>query len=595
MEPLFITMSNSLQPNSLNACSLKLCLGQCTDQGRKPGNQDFHSSHIPQGNPLRLKGAAFAVADGISSSPVSHIASEVAVKSFLDDYYCSSDAWTVRHAGERVLAATNGWLHAQGQRGEARYNPDRGYVCTFSALIIKARTAHLLHIGDSRIYHLRDGSLEQLTKDHRLWISQDESYLSRALGISPEIEVDYHSLSLQAGDCFVLCTDGVAEFCDTDFLIRTLQQSDPEQAATTLVQHALEQGSDDNLTLQVVRVDQLPTVENQTLLQQIGSLPLPPALRQGDTLDGYHLLRALHSSSRSHIWQAEDLDSKEQVILKIPATDQSDDPAYLERLLLEEWVARRIDNPHVMKAAVSERPRHYLYTVTEWIDGQTLAQWQRDNPNADLETVRNIIEQIANGLQAMHRMEILHQDLKPDNVMIDRNGCVRIIDFGSARIAGIVEADARLTQPDMLGTALYMAPEYFIGEAITSRADLYSLAVITYFLLSGRYPYDTQVAKARTASAQRRLIYHPVLDDEREIPVWLDATLKKALHPSPWKRYAELSEFIYELRHPGQVFLNRSKPPLMERHPVRFWKATSALLAATVVALLHQLLTLTPI
>lgn len=579
-------------PNILKPDSVRISLGQCTDKGVKPLNQDFHSSRIPQGAPLLLKGATFAIADGISSSPVSHIASETAVKSFLDDYYCSSDAWTVKHAAQRVLAATNGWLHAQGQRSEARYNANIGYVCTFSALIVKARTAHLVHIGDSRIYRLRSGSLEQLTKDHRLWISQEESYLSRALGISEEVQVDYQSLPLQTDDCFLLCTDGIAEFCDTDFLIQALQQDDPDTAATAILQHALEQGSDDNLTLQIVRIDQLPEPESQTLLQQIGSLPLPPPLTQGDEFDGYRLLRSLDCSSRSHIWQAEDLTTAEQVILKIPATDQSEDPAYLERLLMEEWVARRIDNPYVMKAAVSERPRNYLYTATEYIDGQTLAQWQRDNSTPDLESVRRITEQIANGLQAIHRMEILHQDLKPDNVMIDRHGCVRIIDFGSARVAGIVEADARLSQPDMLGTALYMAPEYFIGEAITPRADLYSMAVITYFLLSGRYPYDTQVSRARTASAQRRLVYHPVLDDEREIPVWLDATLKKALHPSPWKRYPELSEFIYDLRHPAQAFLNRSKPPLIERSPVKFWQTTSAILTVTVIVLLHQLLTL---
>jgi len=190
--------------------------------------------------------------------------------------------------------------------------------------------------------------------------------------------------------------------------------------------------------------------------------------------------------------------------------------------------------------------------VTEYIEGITLKQWLVDNPNPDMETVRGIIEQVAKGLQAMHRMEILHQDLKPDNVMIDTSGTVKIIDFGGVRIAGIVEAENTLEQDEMQGTALYMAPEYFVGEIISRRSDQFSLAVLTYHMLSGRFPYDTQVAKSRTVSAQKRLKYHSVLDDEREIPRWIDYTLRKALNPNPYKRYEELSEFLYDLRYPNQ-------------------------------------------
>ncbi|MFC6669446.1 protein kinase [Marinobacterium aestuariivivens] len=200
--------------------------------------------------------------------------------------------------------------------------------------------------------------------------------------------------------------------------------------------------------------------------------------------------------------------------------------------------------------------------------------------------MRGIVEQIARGLRAFHRLEMLHQDLRPENLLIDAGGTLKIIDFGSTRVAGIAEAALTVEQPALLGTALYSAPEYFLGEHGSVRSDLYSLGVIAYQLLSGRFPYGTEVARAKTAAAQRRLAYRSVLDDEREIPAWIDDTLKKALQPNPYRRYAELSEFLYDLRHPSPGFLNKSRPPLMERDPVLFWKGVSLALSLAVVFLL---------
>src|SRR5271167_4924682 len=123
---------------------LQISVGQHSDKGRKPVNQDFHGVLIPQEPLLGLKGIAVVLADGISSSNVSHVAAESAAKSFLTDYYCTSDSWSVKTSAERVLAATNSWLHAQTRRSQYAYeDKDKGYVCTLSAIVIKSSTAHL--------------------------------------------------------------------------------------------------------------------------------------------------------------------------------------------------------------------------------------------------------------------------------------------------------------------------------------------------------------------------------------------------------------------------------------------------------------------
>ncbi|CAE6914896.1 Protein kinase [Pseudomonas marincola] len=570
------------------ASQLKVTVGQHSDKGRKAANQDFHGVYIPQEPQLTAKGIAIALADGISSSAVSHIASESAVGSFLGDYFCTSDAWSVKKSAQRVLMATNSWLYAQTRQSQFRYDLDRGYVCTLSAMVIKSTTAHIFHAGDTRIYRLRDGRLEQLTEDHRLWVSQDKSYLSRAMGINTHLELDYRTFQVEQGDCFLFATDGVYEFASDARMVEliTTQNTDLDGAARAIVEHAYAQGSDDNLTVQIVRVDSLPLHEASELQQQVAELAFAPLLHPRMEFEGFRVIRELHASSRSHLYLADDIDSAAQVVLKIPSVDLQHDLQHLERLLSEEWVARRIDSPHVLKAPVPTRKRNFLYSVSEYIEGQTLRQWIIDHPQAPLEKVRSMAEQIGKGLQAFHRLEMLHQDLRPDNIMIDASGTLKLIDFGSAQVAGLVEITAPFARNQLLGTAQYTAPEYFLGEAGSPRSDQFSLAVIIYQMLSGRLPYGAEVAKCKSRTAQNRLVYQPLRDNDRELPVWIDDVLRKALQPDPLKRYAALSEFIFELRQPNQSLLKKHRPPLLERNPLMFWKGLSAILGAVIIWLL---------
>ncbi|MDI1261827.1 MAG: bifunctional protein-serine/threonine kinase/phosphatase [bacterium] len=566
---------------------LKISVGQFSDKGAKETNQDFHGVLIPDEPLLGLKGISVVLADGISTSKVSRIAAESAVKGFLTDYYCTSESWSVRTSAQRVLQATNSWLHSQ-TRSQYAYDKDRGYVCTLSAMVIKSTTAHLFHIGDSRIYRLSGNTLEQLTNDHRVVISSAQSYLGRALGVNPQIEIDYQMLRVEPGDVFVLATDGVYEHLSDRRIAKAVNENsaDLDAAARGIVAQAFEAGSSDNLTVQIVRVDEVPHGGAAEVFAQPRELPLPPLLEARAVFDGYRIVRELHGSSRSHIYLAIDIETEDVVTIKIPSIDLRDDPEYLKRFMMEEWVARRIDSPHVLKPRLPQRKRNFLYVVTEYIDGQTLTQWMIDNPRPSLETVRGIVEQIARGLRAFHRKEMLHQDLRPDNVMIDATGTVKIIDFGSTMITGVVEAAPSGARNDILGTQQYIAPEYFLGEPSSSRSDLFSLGVITYQMLTGKLPYGAQVARARTRSQFSKLVYRPASHGDRDLPVWVDGALEKAVHPNPWKRYESFSEFLYDLRHPNRNYLATSSTPLIERNPLLFWKSTTIVLVLAVIVLL---------
>ena len=570
---------------------LRISIGQHSDKGRKQTNQDFHGALIPTEPLLSIKGLSICLADGISSSNVSQVASESAVKSFLTDYYCTSESWSVKTSAYRVMAATNSWLHAETRHSQYRYDIDKGYVCTLSAMVIKSTTAHIFHVGDARIYRLSGNSLEQLTNDHRVVVSSEESYLGRAMGMNSEIEIDYRTLQVEKGDLFILATDGVYEYADARFIVKTVKDhsEDLDGAAGKIVREALLKGSADNLTIQIVRIDEVPEREASEVFGDSSQLPLPPLLDARMNFDGLRIVRELHASSRSHIYLGVDGETDALTVIKIPSIDLRGEPTYIKRLMMEEWVARRIDSPHVLKASLQTRKRNFLYVATEFIDGQTLTQWMIDNPKPDLETVRGIIEQVAKGLRAFHRKEMLHQDLRPENVMIDKTGTVKIIDFGSTKVAGVVEATPPADHEDILGTVQYTAPEYFFGEGGTPRSDLFSLGVITYQMLTGKLPYGAEAARMRTKSQFGKLRYNSALDDNRAVPAWVDGVLEKAVNLDPNKRYESLSEFVFDLRHPNNKYLRSTAPPLLERNPLLFWKCLTLILSCIVLFLLIKL------
>jgi serine/threonine protein phosphatase PrpC/tRNA A-37 threonylcarbamoyl transferase component Bud32 len=568
------------------AGALQVRVGQHCEAGRKPANQDFCGATVPAGAALAAKGAAVALADGISSSEVSQLASQAAVSGFLADYYCTPDAWSVQRSAERVLAATNSWLFAQTQQGAGRWDKDRGWVCTFSALIVRSRAAHLFHVGDARIWQVQGRTLEQLTSDHRVHAGGGHTYLGRALGVAGQVEIDYRSVPLADGDTFVLTTDGVHEVLRPEAIAACIaaHAQDLDAAAAAIAAAAAAAGSEDNLTVQVVRVDRLPDAQRSELSRQAADLPLPPELAPRMAFEGMRIVRQLHGSSRSHVWLVVDEKTQETMALKVPSTEAADDARWRERFLLEEWVARRVDSPHLLKPRRTERPRQSLHLVFEYLEGATLAQWMVDHPRPTLDAVRAITGQLARGLRALHRLEMVHQDLRPENVMVDATGTARIIDFGAVQVAGIADEAERDAVPP--GTLQYMAPECLRGAPGSARSDLFSLAALTYQMLTGRLPYDVTMARERSEAAQRRMRYRSLAFLRPDVPAWVDAALEKALQPDAFKRFEDADEFVHALSTPGAESAARRRVPLAQRDPVRFWKALSLILAVGCVVLI---------
>lgn len=536
--------------------TLKVSIGQYSTAGIKQQNQDFHGVYLPEGHVLKQKGIACVIADGIGSSNVSHLAAETAVGSFLSDYYSTSDAWSTQTSAERVIRATNSWLYAQTQQSQGRFDKDRGYVCTLSALILKQQQAHVFHVGDSRIYRIRDHEIELLTHDHRVWLSSREHYLSRALGADYRIEIDYRNIELKEKDIFLLMTDGVYEFVtDQQLLDLILVDADLNQLAKAFVEKALEQGSDDNLSLQVIHVEQLPEL-NQFHIQQ--DYVFPQQLSKGEVFEGYVIDKILHQNHRSCLYLAHDT-QQQPLVIKTLGVDLQQDKNAVEQFQLEDWVSKRLKHDNLMQCYPHNTEKKYLFQCYEYLQGETLAQWlHRQEKPLNLDEILPILQQTALALNAMHRLEMLHQDIRPKNIMVinaENAMKIKLIDYGSTAVRGLVEINPKNANR-ALGTLAFMAPEYFIDHSPSVHSDQFSLAVMAYYLFTKQLPYGTDLARCNSLKQMKKVQYHSIRKYRPDLPIWLDKILGQALSIEPIHRFEALSELIHNLMHPSKELLN---------------------------------------
>jgi len=561
---------------------LTVSIGQYSDKGVKDRNEDFYAALTPTDESLDTKGITCAIADGMGSCEFAAEASEQCVKSFLNDYYSTPETWSVKHSGGKVLTAINSWLLSQAKNDTAH-----SMVTTFSAMILKSTTAHILHVGDSRIYRLRDGDFECLTNDHRINVSRGESYLSRAMGIDHLLDIDYRTVTIQQGDIFLMTTDGVHDYLSSlkiKVLLQT-EETDFDQLAKLIVEQSLAASSHDNVTAQIIRVDEIPSQDANEIFSQLSRLPFPPHLGPGMSMDGYEIHEEIHASTTSQLYRVIDKESGEELVMKTPSVNFEDDPAYIERFYMEEWVGKRINSPLVVKICDSGRKRNFLYFVMEKIEGITLREWMANNKDPDLDDVIELAEKVIAGVRVFHRLEMLHRDLKPENIMITTNQGIKIIDFGSVKIAGIQEISTPVERVDLLGTKNYTAAEYLLGIAGDSRSDLFSMGVMVYEMMTGHLPYGDQLKRDINWRTLNKISYQSAINYNPMIPLWMDGAIEKATKLDVKSRYETFSEFLFDLKNPRQIFMNRSVP-WVEKDPNTLWKMLALVLMLSNLVLL---------
>ncbi len=174
--------------------------------------------------------------------------------------------------------------------------------------------------------------------------------------------------------------------------------------------------------------------------------------------------------------------------------------------------------------------------------------------------------------------------------MLDATGKVRIIDFGSTKIAGIAEINSPIERLNLLGTRNYTAPEYLMGQPGSNRSDIFSLGTIAYELLTGKLPYGNSLENADNSCTSAHLIYQTSTQHNPMIPLWMDRALQKATHSEPQQRYSTLSEFVHDLSHPNPEFMQDQRRPMLETNPTQFWRMITIAMVLTNLVLVYFLL-----
>lgn len=559
---------------------LRVSFGQAyLAQDKRSARSSMAVCH-PKDSLLPIKGVAGVIADSTWRNALAKQAGEICVRGFMADYFATPDNWDVKTSANRVLAALNSWLYAQ-----SRTVRNGSYISSMSALLLRGQQAHLFHMGDTLVYRLRGAEFQQLNREHTTYLG-GYRYPSRALGMDPSVDIDYLNFKVKQGDLFLFTTQAAKGTLMPSELVQLMSEfsEDLNQACDVILQKAMEKAnrrgySSYNFCFQLMRVDQVPHESQQGLAEAYSSLPVPEELHLGDELDGYQVTEVLSRSPTSRVYRVYDPLSDRQLVLKAPSPQIAHKREYIAHFIMQQWVVERVSSPYLAKVVDLSRPRSQLYYLMEYIEGRTLTEWMQANPDADLKVRLDLIEQLTKAVRAMHRREVIHQYLMPQNLLIDQQGVIKVVDFAACGVAGMQELPPLLTLAHRVGLTAYSAPEYRLGREPSERSDQFSVAAIAYELLTGQRPYQGKLETLSSKVDFSRLQYQPCHLLAPELPAWMDPPLRKALQPNPELRYRRLSEFIYDLKKPNPAHQSE----LLEANknaeqPLAFWKGLAGLL-----------------
>ncbi|MFG0755035.1 protein kinase [Pseudomonas sp. TYF_14] len=553
--------------------SLQLSFAQASATGPRAENQDALRLVTPAPELAASKGYLFALADGVSQCADGGLAARASLQALALDYYATPATWSVAQALDRLLLAQNRWLRAQGS--------GQPLLTTLSALVLRGRRFTLAHVGDCRVYRWHEGNLQCLSEDH-VWDQPGMQHvLKRALGLDQHLLVDYLEGELQPGECFLLLSDGVWASLGEQHIQAVLrEQTDLQLAADTLVASAHLSGSKDNASALLVQVEQLGTANLGDTLAQLQQWPVPGPLREGQVIDGWQV-ETLHAHSRqSLLYKVRDSQNQPWLLKTLP-TAREQEPGAAQGLLLEEWFLRRIAGRHFPELHAASQRQHLYYVMREY-PGQNLAALLAEQGPLPLPQWLEVARQLLQAVGVLHRRNLLHRDIKPDNLHLGRDGQLRLLDFGLAYCSGLSEDPLH----ELPGTPSYIAPEAFDGHPPSPRQDLYAVGVTLYHLLTGHYPYGEVEAFQRPRFGQpvNAARYRP------DLPEWLQHNLLQAVASDPAQRFETAEHWLLLLERGDRQELPSRPRPLLEREPLKVWRTLALLSLLINLILLFTLL-----
>ncbi|HAF01844.1 MAG TPA: serine/threonine protein phosphatase [Methylophilaceae bacterium] len=541
--------------------TLKFSIGESSLTGPRERNEDYLGVVTPADAQLATKGALFAVADGVSGNAGGREAAEMTVRTISADYYATPDTWQTHTSLDKVLSAANRWVLSQ-----ASSNKDMaGMATTLSLLILKGQRYVMAHVGDTRIYRLRNKTLEQLTVDH-VWDRPDMRHvLKRAIGLDTNLTVDFAEGLLEVGDIFVIMSDGAWEPLGEQAIHHAMMLYDsPQLIAEHLSKQALVKEGQDNATALVVRIDTVGKDNLNDLLSDAKNLPVPPKLSVGSHIDGFEVIDILHDSRATILYKVRN-QTGQLFVLKTLQPILANDNDSCQALMNEEWLAKRVVSqcvPQILPLSIGQKT--YLYYVMTWHEGATLQQRIDHGHHFTINGVAKIGVDLMRGLSMLHRLNIVHRDIKPANIHLGADQRLRILDLGVA-LNTTIGTPETMENP---GTPSFMAPELFMGKTANIATDVYAAGVTLYYLLTRKYPYGEiePFQTPRFGEPVRPTRYRP------EIPSWLENIILKAIAHDVDKRFETADEMLHALEYGELKPIAIQRTPLIVRARLLKWQ-----------------------
>lgn len=561
---------------------LEFRFGIATECGLRPHNEDYAACFAGSRDQQARFGAVAAIADGVGGTKGGRVAAELAVRTFIEGHLSQNELRGIQRNSARTVEAINRWINSLGRRDSAL----DGMACTLTAMILRGRQAHVIHVGDSRAYRLRDSRLDRLTTDHTMGGGLSH-ILTRAVGAEESVRIDYSVEAMRIYDRYMLCSDGVHGSVPDRRLAEILgQRGAPQETANGLVKAGLAAGSGDNVTALVIDIIGLPPVNQIDLELASASLPFLSLPRSGAVVDGFALQAMLADGRYARVFSADDQTENRRVVVKFPKPVPDAEGVLRAALLCETWIASRLRSPFIGEVLdVAAGRQTALYVVMPYYEGETLEARLARAPPLSLITGLDYAIKLAKGVAALHRAGVIHRDIKPDNVILEamrgrQPPGLKLIDLGVARLPHMED----LPPQHAPGTSSYMAPELFAGAAGDERSDQFALGVTIYRMFTRAYPYGEiePFTHPRLKKPKPLLTYRP------DLPAWLDQTLARATAANPDDRFQDVFEFIFALEHGALNAVPAAPPrlPLYERNPLLFWQVMCALLVLALIAAL---------
>src|SRR3989339_230672 len=263
----------------------------------------------------------------------------------------------------------------------------------------------------------------------------------------------------------------------------------------------------------------------------------------GKTISHYHILEELGRGGMGVVYKAQDTKLDRLVAIKFLTTHSSNDEENNARFLQEAKAAASLNHPNILSIYEIDKDDKNQFIVMEFIEGDVLRSLLKSVQNISLDRAIDFVTQTAKGLKVAHDKNIIHRDIKSENLMVTKDGQVKIMDFGIAKLKG----SSGLTKTGMsVGTISYMSPEQVQGVGVDQRSDIWSLGVVFYELLTGELPFKTEHDAALIYMISNEDITPPSSLD-RKIPNQIDTIVKKMLDKDWALRYQNLNDFIKDI------------------------------------------------